>query len=235
LAVGLSFTLAVPLWAQGGGEGKTEKAAQVATAEAASPAPALDPPGVRPGAPLAKFWQALLTILLAPLVLLLLALAKLAWLLLIAALCPRLVRREREILVDHPRSALGWGVLCLILVALVMALLGSAGQLGGLLAVIVGGVAGFCLLLGGAGVTLYIGRKLLSLADRTEVSVFMAVAVGTIALQLASLLPVFGQLLLLYLLLVSLGAFRLAIFSLPPAQPPLRQPEETAPPAEESP
>lgn len=136
-----------------------------------------------------------------------------------AALCPRLIRREREVLQESFWGCwwrgLAWGV-GLFLVSVVLTRRGEPG----------GGLAGLLLLvasigavLGLAGAASFLGRLVLERADRPPGSLLAAVVIGSVVLFLSVLVPLIGWGVGLFFLILSLGAIWRASRSLPPHVP----------------
>jgi len=194
----------------------------------------------QPGQPPAKLRQAItwaviglngLALLPATLVS---AAAVAALLALCAALCPRLIRREQEVLQESFWGCwwrgLVWGV-GLFLVSVVLTRRGEPG----------GGLAGLLLLvaslgavLGLAGAASFVGRSVLERADRRSGSLLAAVVLGSVVLFLSVLVPLIGWGVGLFFLILSLGALWRASRSLPPHVP-LPLDTEDRPGAEERP
>lgn len=145
---------------------------------------------------------------------------------------PRLVHREYEVLIERPARALGWGIGWLVGYAILAGLLSRAAGLGQLLSLLLSLATLAAIFLGLAGTAVSLGGQVLALAGREGVPPLARLAVGSTLIGLVSLFPLFGQLLVLYLLIIGLGAFRLAVTSLPL---PVPTPAEMEPTPQQSP
>jgi hypothetical protein len=199
-----------------------------ATPQAAAPAPAATAAtaaaetGAGEGQPGEKFRQSLLgaafSLALPPLLLVgwgaflaLLTLGHVFW--------PRLIQREYTVLIERPGKSLGWGVLWTVGYLILAVVLGKAAGLGQFLAGLLSLATLAAVFLGLTGTAVSLGGQVLALARRNGASPLARLAAGTALITLIALIPIFGQLLFLYFVVIGLGAFRLAATSLAPPVP----------------
>ena len=132
--------------------------------------------------------------------------------LLVLALAPAAVNAVREVVLHRRLSAFLAGVALTALSLVLVAVLQKAGGLGGLLGVLLLALLVLAVVVGIPAVGTLVGRAVFDLAGGTP-TVLAATAVGLAFLFVASLFPILGQALFLYLCLTARGAAFLAATS----------------------
>jgi len=152
-----------------------------------------------------------------------------------AALFPRSVRRIEGALRTGVDSAIGWGVLLLILTGLVGGILGGmGGQAGQALAGVIVGLVVLVAMAAGAGPAAVAGSWALARDGHDRAPTFVRVAAGGLLLGFAVLIPVAGWMLALALAVLSLGAVVRCTVGVPPV-PDIPSPSPYAAPGGDAP
>lgn len=175
------------------------------------------PPEQPPQNPMFFVWLAVIII---PAVLLALA-CGVAFIAVLTATKPALVEREASLLAHHRTAAFLWGLPKGALLFFLMAGLMNGGDSAKPLGFLVAGLLLAFILVGGAGLALKVGMQMLQASGPPDPPPVRAAALGAAALFLLTLIPLVGWAYGLYNVLLSLGAFRLAVFSRrrPPSPP----------------
>jgi len=167
------------------------------------------PPEQPPQDPMFFVWLAVIII---PAVLLALV-CGVAFIAVVTATKPALAEREAELLEHHRTAAFLWGLPTAALLFFLMAGLMDGGDNAKPLGLLVGGLLLAFILVGGAGLSLKVGNQLLNSSGGSAPSPVRAAAFGAAALFLLTFIPLVGWAYGVYNILLSVGAFRLAVFS----------------------